>query len=302
MFIVDMHCDSLLEVNSKRGLVNEYNVSAKNPYLQFFAAFVPADGGSAEKLRRSAMRYANVYISEVQRLGLVPIESSRDIYYATESGKSCAMFSIEGGAGLYADSEELKLLSKMGLKVMGLTWQGNHLCASAWDKIDTGLTPEGRKMIDKLSECGIIVDVSHMSDRAFYETLECTAYPVIATHSNFRGVCDSPRNLTLDMARRIRARGGIIGLNIYPPFLTRDKMATDTDILRHVDYALTNLGEDTLAFGFDIDGTDGEYPEGYNLTSSMHDRVCELIVKEYGDKVAEKIAGLNAINFLKENL
>lgn len=302
MFVVDMHCDSLLTVNSERGLINKYNVSAKHPFLQFFAAFVPGRVGTAEDQRRSVMRYANAYISEVHRLGLVPIETSRDICYATDNSRSCALFSIEGGAGLYADSEELKLLSRMGLSVMGLTWDSNHLAASCWDKNDTGLTDEGRKMIDRLSEYGIIVDVSHMSDRSFYETLERTAYPVIATHSNFREVCNSPRNLTLDMARRIKARGGIIGLNLYPQFLSDSGRATESDILRQVDYALDNLGDEALAFGFDIDGTDGEYPEGYGEEGSIHDKVCELLTRHYGDVVAEKIAGLNAINFLKGNL
>ena len=141
-----------------------------------------------------------------------------------------------------------------------------------------------------------------MSDRAFYDTLDCTSYPVIATHSNFRDVCSSPRNLTLDMARHIVARGGVIGLNLYPRFLSDSGSADDSDILRHVDYALSHFGEDALTFGFDIDGTDGEYPLGYGENESIHDRVLELLIREYGNSVAEKIAGLNAIRFLKENL
>ncbi len=302
MIFVDMHCDSLLRVSSGRGLVNEYNVSGKHAYLQFFAAFVPARAGTAEESRHILMRLADAYISEVQRLNLVSVRSPFDVCHAVEHGLPSALFSIEGGAGLYADSEELKTLRKMGLSVMGLTWDSNHLASSAWDKIDTGLTREGKKMVERLSEYGIIVDTSHMSDKAFYDTLECTSYPVIATHSNFRDVCNSPRNLTLDMARQIKSRGGIIGLNIYPPFLSDSGRADESDILRHVDYALTNLGEDALAFGFDIDGTDGEYPEGYGEYESMHDKVFQLLCREYGDAVAEKIAGLNAIRFLKENL
>lgn len=302
MFVVDMHCDSLLRVSSGRGLVNEYNVSKKNAYLQFFAAFVPARAGTAEESRHILMRLADAYISEIRRLNLVSVQSPFDLCRAVECGLPSALFSIEGGAGLYADSEELKTLRKMGLSVMGLTWDSNHLASSAWDKIDTGLTVEGKKMVERLSEYGIITDTSHMSDKAFYDTLECTSYPVIATHSNFRDVCNSPRNLTLDMARQIKSRGGIIGLNIYPPFLSDSGKADESDILRHIDYALTHLGEDTLAFGFDIDGTDGEYPEGYGEKSSMHDKVIELLCREYGDSVAEKIAGLNAVNFFKENL
>ena len=302
MIVVDMHCDSLLNVSSERGLVNKYNVSSENPYLQFFAAFVPKYEFSEAEARRRAMGLMDVYVAETKRLGVVPVSNCRDLVFAETMEKSAGMFTIEGGAGLYANSPELKTLYQMGLRVMGLVWDTNHLACGAWDKDDFGLTEEGKRMVRTLSELGVVVDVSHMSDRSFAETLECTSYPVIATHSNFRDVCSSPRNLTLNMAEQIKARGGVIGLNLYPDFLKNGGRADLTDVIRHVDYALEKLGEDTLAFGFDIDGTDGQYPSGLDETSSIHDRVIELLVKEYGDRVAEKIAGKNAINFLKENI
>ena len=140
-----------------------------------------------------------------------------------------------------------------------------------------------------------------MSDKAFYDLMEATAYPVIATHSNFRDICKSPRNLTLDMAKRIASRGGIIGLNIYPAFLSDSGKADKTDIWRHVDYALEHLGEDVLCFGCDIDGIE-EYPEGFDNDSSIHDRLVDMLLERYSESVVEKIAGLNAINFFKGNL
>ena len=156
-------------------------------------------------------------------------------------------------------------------------------------------------MVDILSAYGIIIDVSHLSDRSFYDVIERTAYPVIATHSNFRDVCASPRNLTLDMARRIASRGGIIGLNVYPAFLSDSGRADKSDIYRHVDYALDKLGEDVLCFGCDIDGVE-EYPDGFNENESIHDRLVDILLERYSQSVVEKIAGLNAINFFKGNL
>ena len=128
-----------------------------------------------------------------------------------------------------------------------------------------------------------------------------TSYPVIATHSNFRDVADSRRNLTLDMAKRIAARGGVIGLNLYPSFVA-DKDACIEDIFPHIDYALGKLGEDTLAFGFDIDGTDGKYPHGIDERESIHDRVIELLLSRYPERIVEKIAWRNAADFLAANL
>lgn len=302
MFIVDMHCDSLSEVNSSRGLVSAYNFSKKHPQLQFFAEFVPHSGETTEARRRRLMHYLDVYISECQRLKLVSVRDCHDLNFAIEFGRRAALLAVEGGGGLFADSEELVTLYKMGLRVMGLAWDSNELASSAWDKNDTGLTEEGRKMVERLSELGVIIDVSHLSDRSVYQVLETTAYPVIATHSNFRDLCDSPRNLTLNMARKITARGGVIGLNLYPSFLNESGNAGADDILRHVDYALEHLGENSLAFGFDIDGTDGKYPEGFDEKSSIHDRIIDLLLSRYNEAVVKKIAGLNAIEFLRSNL
>ena len=302
MYIVDTHCDSLLRVNSENGLVNPHNISNKHPQLQLFAEFVPAKGMPAEYRMRQIFHYLDIYIAETQRLDILPVRDCQELNYAIEHGQNASILAIEGGGGLFAGSDELDTLYRMGLRVMGLCWDTNELATSAWDEVDNGLTEEGKRMVDQLSSYGIIIDVSHLSDRSFYDVLERTAYPVIATHSNFRDICASPRNLTLDMAKRIATRGGIIGLNIYPAFLNDSGKADKSDILRHVDYALEKLGEDVLCFGCDIDGTDGDYPEGFSESESMHDTLCDIMLERYSSSVVEKIAGLNAINFFKGNL
>ena len=302
MFVADMHCDSLSNVNSSRGLRNKYNFSIDYPQLQFVAEFVPNRGESAEMRRKRLMHYLDVYISETARLKIVGVRNCHDLNFAVETEQNASILSIEGGGGLFADSEELNTLYRMGMRVMGLAWDRTELAASSFDRDDTGLTDEGRRMVDRLGELGVIIDVSHLSDRSFYEVMERTAYPVIATHSNFREICDNPRNLTLEMAKKIALRGGVIGLNLYPSFLTGGDTASLADLERHVDYALDKLGEDCLGFGFDIDGTDGKYPVGIDETDSIHDRVIEVLDKRYGGRIVEKLAGRNVIDFLRGNL
>ena len=302
MYIADMHCDSLTAVNSSRGLINGYNLSAKYPQLQFFAAFVPVDNDPPEYRRRKIMHLLNVYIAERERLGLVSVESAKDISIAERTGRRASIFSIEGGGGLFADSEELDLLYRLGLRVLGLCWDTNELAASAFDKFDTGLTKDGIEMAMRCSEMGIILDVSHLSDRSFYQLLDVTGYPLIATHSNFREICDNPRNLTLDMAKRIVGRGGVIGLNLYPDFIKAGGNPTAEDILKQVDFALENLGDDALGFGFDIDGTGGAYPEGFSERESLHDRLIDIMLSRYSSSTVEKIAGRNVLTFLENNI
>ena len=302
MYVVDMHCDSIGMVSSDVGLVNNHNFSEKYGQLQFVATFTPKRDTTPEERRRKLISCLDVYISECNRLDIQSVRSCRDAVTCFEDNRRAAIISIEGGGGLFGDSEELNTLYGAGLRVLGLAWDTNELAASAWEKVDTGLTEEGRALAIRASEMGIILDVSHLSDKSFYDLLDTTSYPVIATHSNFRDVTDSKRNLTLDMAKKIAERGGIIGLNLYPGFLSEGETATREDIFRHVDYALTHLGENYLAFGFDIDGTRGSYPEGITEEGSIHDRVIDMLLSRYPERIVEKIAGLNAMEFLKSNL
>lgn len=301
MYIVDMHCDSLLKVNADTGLVNSHNLSAKYPQLQLFANFVPKGDTPPVERRRKTFSLVDVYIAECQRLNIFPVRDCQELNYAIGHSLGASILSVEGGAGLTPTSREIDTLYRMGLRVMGLCWDSNELATAAWDSDDRGLSEDGRLMVDILSSYGIIIDVSHLSDRSFYDVIERTAYPVIATHSNFRDVCSHPRNLTLDMARRIAMRGGVIGLNIYPKFLSDSGRADKDDIYRHVDYALEHLGEDVLAFGCDIDGVES-YPCGFNADESIHDTLVDILLERYSSSVVEKIAGLNAINFFKGNL
>ncbi len=302
MYIVDMHCDSLSLVSCERGLVNSYNFSEKHPQLQLCAHFSERGERGADVRRDELMRAFNVYLSECERLGLEKVTKGEDLFRITDGGLRSAMFTVEGGAGLFATSPELDVLLQSGLLgVLGLAWDTNELAASAWDENDTGLTEEGKKLALRLADEGVIIDVSHLSDRSFYELFEASPYPHIATHSNFREVCPSRRNLTRDMARLIAERGGVIGINLYPGFLS-EKEATLDDVLFHVDYGLTLLGEDHIGFGFDIDGTDDRYPKGISTKTSIHEQIIDLLLSHYSSETVEKIAGLNVLDFLKSNL
>ncbi len=302
MYIADLHNDSLTAVNAERGLVSDYNLSAKRGQLQLFCAYIPFGGRPPEQRRRELMRYANVYFYETDRLDIARITDSHELYDATDCKRRASILSVEGGGGLFADSDELYTLCRAGLRVLGPVWDTNELGCCCYDGDDTGLTGEGKRLIRRCAELGITVDVSHLSDRGFYEVAEQTPLPFIATHSNFRQICRSKRNLTLDMAREIVRRSGVIGLNLYPEFLKDERGATLDDLIRHIDYALEHLGERSIAFGFDIDGTDGKYPLGIDESESIHDKVTDALLKRYPESVVRRIAGENAIDFFLGNL
>ena len=299
MYFVDMHCDSLTRTLSGEPLISRYNMSARCPQLQFFAHYSSAAGVSAEARRAGAMAGLCRYKREISKNSLIPIESADDVRRAVRLGQSAALFSIEGGGGIMPDSPEISLLYQGGLRVFGAVWDENEICAAASSAYDYGITERGRAVLSRMLEYGIVLDVSHMSDRGFWQLSKMTDAPFVATHSNFREVCNSPRNLTREMALEIKRRGGVIGLNLYPPFLSPSGAADSLDVIRHIDYALELHLDDTLAFGFDIDGTGGKYPVGYGERESIHDKVFLLLSERYGEEIAAKIGGKNALRLLE---
>ena len=304
MTVCDMHSDTLTKRGAAR-LFSSYNRSARRPHLQFFAHFVPSQREAAEKRRRRLMKMHERYLRLCKQENIVGIESYEGLHLAISEGKnSMALFSLEGGGGLFADSEELLTLWRSGLRVLGLAWDKNELSASSGElgADDFGLTDSGRALIGKMTELGIIPDISHMSDRAVYDLFSETDAPTLATHSNFRTVCSARRNLTDAVAEEVAHRGGLIGINLYPPHLSGSSDADIYDIIRHIDYGLSLVGEEAIALGLDIDGTGGLLPRGFSEKESIYDTLYDALSRVYQSSTLEKIFSINLLNFLKNNL
>lgn len=180
--------------------------------------------------------------------------SVSDIRANTEKGKMSAVLSIEGPAGFGYDPELLEQLYAVGFRMTTLGWnEDNPLCGS--HLTGGGLTEQGRAYFREAQRLGMIVDVSHCSDRAFWDMMELTEKPIIASHSNSRSVCDSSRNLTDDMFKAICRVDGVAGMNLYTDFVGGGK---DLDALcRHVLHflELDPTGKH-IALGGDLDGCD----------------------------------------------
>jgi membrane dipeptidase len=124
----------------------------------------------------------------------------------------------------------------------------------------------------------MIFDVSHLSDKAFWDVIELAKKPVIATHSNFRDLCPHSRNLTKDMAKALIDKGGVIGLNFYPKFISENpEEHTIAGLFKHLDYCLEKFGDNNIAFGCDIDGVSGDYLPSLDRKRSIHDQFIEFM-------------------------
>ena len=221
------------------------------------------------------------------------------------SDRNGLLLSMEGSTGLLGDPAILEKFYNAGLRVMGLCWTHNELAKSSRlleGEKDTGLSAQGRKMVEAGNRLGMLFDVSHLSDRSFWDLSALSKKPILATHSDFRGLCSCNRNLTDEMAQEIVRQDGMIGLNLCPKFLSdREERQTLFGFFDHLEYGLSRFGEDHLGFGLDIDGID-RYPEPLTPDSSLHDRIAEFLLKHYPQRVVEKISGSNFISFLKKYL
>ena len=290
-----MHADTLTEKSAKT-LFTPYNRSEKHAHLQFFAHFVPNGNDSPQRRRRRLMKMHEKYLYMLKKENILAVTEQN----IDKVSNSMALFSIEGGGGLFGDSHELYTLFCSGLRVLGFAWDKNELCASSRESgnEDYGLTKEGVKLLSRIEELGIFPDVSHMSDRATDKLLSLSRGRVLATHSNFRAVCNSRRNLTDEFANEIAAHGGLIGINLYPYFLNGTPQADVYDVIRHIDYGLSLVGKDAIALGLDIDGTGGVYPKGFSEKESIHDALFDALTEAYDADTLIKIFGGNVLNFL----
>ena len=310
MYIVDSHCDSIQQVAARnQKLVNPYNLSRKYNQLQLYAIFCGWPGEDARASYKRATRYMGLFSVAIDNESdeIVKVKTYADIEKAFAEGKHAALLSIEGGTGIMGDPKIFREFYNFGVRVFGLAWCHNDLalCNTILDEggEDTGLTETGKEIVALGNELGMIFDVSHISDKGFWQLIELAKKPVIATHSNFRAVCNHSRNLTDDMAKALIDKGGVIGLNLYRPIVGDDPEHRDiADYFKHLDYCLEKFGDNNIAFGCDIDGVTGDYLPSLDISRSIHDQFIEFMQKHYGESVIEKVAYKNYMDFFKKNL
>ncbi len=191
---------------------------------------------------------------------ILPAKDAGGIRDAWAAGKAAALFSIEGPECIGCDPARLADLRAQGFVTTTLTWNADNALAG-WHQSGRGLTAQGRDYVRAAEDCGIRIDVSHLSERAFWALCEFADAPILASHSNCRALCDHSRNLTDDQLRAVAQLGGTVGLNLYVPFL--GKAADRFTMLSHLEHLLTVCGEDHVALGGDLDGCD-ELPEGFS--------------------------------------
>ncbi len=172
-----------------------------------------------------------------------------------KNGKMSAILTLEGAAGFGFDPELLETMSLIGFRISSLGWNernpltGSHMTGE-------GLTDLGREYVKEAQRLGILIDVSHISDQGFWDIMDITNAPIIATHSNSRAVCNNSRNLTDDMFRAICQTGGVAGYNMCDEFTAEENPTLDTICDHMLHFLELDPAGKHIALGGDLDGVE----------------------------------------------
>lgn len=256
--VFDLHCDTPVRLYWARealaqntGHVNLKRASKLAHYTQFFAFCCVYD--------EKGKQLPQPETTQLFQAALFAFQSSLK---SEQSADFLPLLSLEGPEVIDCDPARLEWLYAQGFRMTTLTWNyRNRLAGSCMT--GEGLTDQGREFVKEAQRLGIIIDVSHLSEKAFWDLVDITTKPIVASHSNSRFCCDHVRNLTDDQFRAIRDLGGLVGMNLYAPFLHESGRATFDNVCRHLDRWLTLGGEKTVALGGDLDGCEA-LPEGFS--------------------------------------
>ena len=264
MRFFDLHCDTITRC-AREGMAlreNDAHISLQgaqplSAWCQCFAAFIP-DEYRGEKAYRYFETLSDALFREAEKNSdrMMLCRTGEDIRTAAGKGLCGAILTVEGGAALGGSLSHVEDLLERGVRVLTLTWNGaNELGSGILEEDDRGMTDFGRRAVHALTEGGCVMDVSHASEKLFWDLCETTSRPFIATHSDSKALCAAPRNLTDEQFAEIVRRGGLVGLNFCTAFLRDEaEKARTLDILRHADHFLSRGGEKVLAMGSDFDG------------------------------------------------
>lgn len=304
MDFFDLHCDTVTQAMQRSAHMIEPDLQLHFPigteikrHCQCMAIYCPDTirGEDALNYYIMAKHFFQRELEEFSQY-FEQVSIAEDIEKITAKGKTAAVLTVEGGAVLNGNAENLHRLYNDGVKMLTLTWNGENELGCGSLNQNRGLTSFGIDVVKEMERIGMVTDVSHLSDAGLCDVLKNTSAPLAASHSNLRSECEHRRNITDEYFVEIVRRGGLVGINFYKHFLNNDgKAATLYDIVRHIEHMLVLGGENAIAIGSDFDGCD--LVGGINGICDMPKLYSVLTEEGIPQKILKKIFWKNANDF-----
>lgn len=210
-----------------------------------------------------------------------------------ENGRVALWIGMEGGEPIES-LDVFEAFYRLGLRVLTLTWSlRNQIGEGVFERTNRGLTNLGVEVVGKAEELGVLIDLSHINEAGFWDALEVTSFPVIASHSNAKALCDHPRNLTDDQLKAIAERGGVVGAVAIPGFVDKEHPTLEKYV-QHIEYMVNLIGYRHVGLGFDfvyyLHGWSGKSVEGLENEGKL-----PQLIEKLGENFSEK--EIDAITF-----
>ena len=280
----------------------------------FFSIYMAGTVTGPEAVKRSL-----VLIDHVRRLAeqhpneIVLATTAADVRTAHKAGKFAALMGMEGGHMIDDNLSVLRDYQRLGVRYLTLSHSVNtNWSDSSGDKpVHNGLTEFGKDVVRELNRLGMLVDISHVADKTFWDALEVSKAPLVASHSSLRSISGHPRNMTDDMITALGGKGGVIMINYSTSFLSNElyeaglKNVPQAErprvswekIVEHIDHAVKLVGATHVGLGSDFDGT--TVPDGMEDVSKLPKITAALLAKGYSEQDVKNILGENILRLLE---
>lgn len=244
------------------------------------------------------------------------VQTTEQIAQALRNEKIAVISSVEGLIGIGKNIDFIITLYELGFRIMSLTWnEANNLATGCGcDDESKGLSDLGKEAIKIMEKLGIVLDISHLNEKSFWDVMKIIQKPMIATHSNAFSLCPVPRNLKDEQLKAIAESGGLIGISALPQIVDREN-PTIEKVTEHILYVANLVGVEHICLGFDFfdylmtdSSLKNTVPKQRELTQGLEDTtkvpaLIDLLKKDgFTQQEIEKISWLNFVNFLKDNL
>ncbi|MGC5771531.1 dipeptidase [Paenibacillus pabuli] len=311
--VADFHCDALSKMLMDPALpfehapkldVNLERMRKGGLGLQAFAIYLPEvlGRGKFEHVMGQLDIYRKrVQVSKDRSEGIHTLLWREQLKQVGQLDQTWGLLTLEGVDGLEGNLFYLELCYQMGVRIVGLTWNyANWAADGVLEKRGAGLTEKGRELVHLCNQIGMLLDVSHLTEKGFWELADLSERPFIASHSNSYTVCPHVRNLKDDQIRAIIARDGRIGLTFVPWFVKQEGEVHIEDLLPHIEQVCSLGGERHLMMGSDFDGI-STYIQGLEHTGH-YPRLMDTLLKYYDEHLVRGWMWDNAMSYLRQHL
>jgi len=280
----------------------------------FFSIYMPGTITGPEAVKRSLILIDHVRtLAEQHPNEIVLATTAAEVRAAHKAGKFAALMGMEGGHMIDDSLAVLRDYQRLGVRYLTLS----HSVNTNWSDSsgDTpkhnGLTDFGKDVVRELNRLGMLVDISHVSDKTFWDAMETSKAPLVASHSSLRSISGHPRNMTDDMIRALGGKGGVIMINYSRSFLSDELYQAGLNnvpmaqrptvswekIVEHIDHAVKLVGATHVGLGSDFDGT--TVPDGMDDVSMLPKITARLLDMGYGEQDVKNILGENILRLLE---